>query len=105
MDAYVSKPIRIDDFMAAITMLTPAPQVTEPEDQFLDTQDLMTRFDGDLELLHQAYDLFRQSYPKLLTELRDAIMRTDAETVQRAAHTLKGSVGNFGGLAAVKVRS
>jgi len=32
----------------------------------------------------------------LLAQIRDAIAQADASTLQRAAHTLKGSVGNFG---------
>jgi len=104
MDAYISKPIRFDDFMSTITRLVPgAKQVTpEIQPQLLNTQDLMARFDGDTELLHQACDLFRQSYPKLLSQLREAMLRGDAETVERTAHTLKGSIGNFGGAAAVE---
>jgi two-component system, sensor histidine kinase and response regulator len=104
MDDYTSKPIRVDDFMSAIDRLAPvAKQVAARiQPQLIDIQDLMARFDGDMELLHQACDLFRQSYPKLLSQLREAMSRGDAESVERAAHTLKGSIGNFGGAAAAE---
>jgi two-component system, sensor histidine kinase and response regulator len=111
MDAYVPKPIRIDDFMSAIAHLVPkavqfppdpVPQIHRPEYELIDTQDLMARFEGDTELLHQASDLFRQSCPRLLEQLRDAIHRGDAEAVGRTAHTIKGSVANFGSLACVE---
>ena len=57
----------------------------------------MARFEGDTKLLQQACDLFRQSYPKLISQLRAAVRSGDAATVERTAHTLKGSLGNFGG--------
>lgn len=109
MDGYVSKPICVNDFMSAIAQLLPAgarlaPDLSSPEapPPLLDTQDLMARFDGDTELLQQAYELFRRSYPKLLAQLRDAVRRSDAEALERAAHTIKGCVSNFGGAASVE---
>jgi len=109
MDAYVSKPICVNDFISAIARLMPedvrlTPDRTDAEiaPQLIDAQDLVERFDGDVELLHQAYELFRLSYPKLLLQLREAVQRGDAGAVERTAHTIKGSVGNFGGAAAVE---
>jgi PAS domain S-box-containing protein len=109
MDAYISKPISTKDFMSAIRRLVPAgvgEEITdnpaEPQPQLLDTRDLMARFDGDTELLQEAAQIFRQSYPKLLAELSTAVKRGDARSVERAAHTIKGSAGNFGGVAAVE---
>jgi len=40
--------------------------------------------------------LFLSEYPKILTELRDAVSRGDAKAVERTAHGLKGSVSTFG---------
>ena len=40
--------------------------------------------------------LFFEDTPKLLTEMRAAIDRGDARALERAAHTLKGSISNFG---------
>lgn len=110
MDAYVSKPICIDDFMSAVARLVPcsvgpapAGAGVETAPQLLNPQDLLARFDGDTELIQEAAELFRQSYPKLLSELRDAVQHGDGATVERTAHTLKGSVGNFGGAAPIEV--
>ena len=109
MDAYVSKPISIGDFIRAIDQLLPGAFESVPErleapppPQFLDTQGLMDRFEGDWQLLHDAAEVFRASCPRLLAQLREAILSGDAEAVERAAHTIKGSAGNFGGHACVE---
>jgi len=109
MDAYISKPICANDFMSAIARLVPCSVEvitdrisSKSPPQLLDTKDLMARFDGDTALLQEAAELFRHSYPKLLSQSRDAISRGDAETVERTAHTIKGSVGNFGSTASVE---
>jgi HPt (histidine-containing phosphotransfer) domain-containing protein len=39
--------------------------------------------------------LFLDEYPKLLLAVREAIAKQDSKALERAAHTLKGSVGNF----------
>jgi HPt (histidine-containing phosphotransfer) domain-containing protein len=74
---------------------TPAP---ETQEDWLDARGLMERFDGDTELLVEATELFRQSYPKLISQLREAIEREDYRAVERTAHTIKGTVGNLGGV-------
>src|SRR5262249_35531061 len=61
----------------------------------LDRAAVLARVDGDEELLREVVALFLEDYPRVLAEVRDAIARGDAALLQRAAHTLKGSVGNF----------
>lgn len=109
MDDYTSKPIRTEEFLSAISRLAPcevgkvdARLGGAPPARLFDTADLMARFDGDVVLLHEAYGLFRQSYPRLLAQLGEAIAQGDNEAVQRTAHTLKGSISNFGAAAAVE---
>jgi len=53
-------------------------------------------FEGDREFLAEILNLFLETCPKLLTAVEDAMSRNDAQAVRRAAHTLKGSVANFG---------
>jgi HPt (histidine-containing phosphotransfer) domain-containing protein len=52
--------------------------------------------DGDRELLREVANLFFEDTPRLLTEVRNAIQRGDGKALERSAHTLKGSVSNFG---------
>ncbi len=65
----------------------------------IDREDLMERIGGDMELLDELLELFDEDYPDLMGEIRTAIAEQDGERLKRAAHTLKGAVGNF---AAVK---
>jgi PAS domain S-box-containing protein len=109
MDGYISKPICADDFLSAIARLVPCSAEVVPDRarsnvpaQLPEIKELMVRFDGDTTLLQEATELFRHGYPKLMSQLREAISHDDAEAVERTAHTIKGSVGNFGGTAAVE---
>lgn len=56
----------------------------------------LERLGGDEELLQELAGLFLGEYPAVLENIRKAIDAQDAPGVERAAHALKGSVGNFG---------
>jgi HPt (histidine-containing phosphotransfer) domain-containing protein len=63
---------------------------------------LLDRVGGDRELLREITDIFLAEYPGLLAEMRTAIRSQDARSLERSAHTLKGSVSNFGAPAATQ---
>ena len=48
------------------------------------------------DIVDQLLDLFLQSTPPLLAELRAAVDGGDSEALRRAAHKLKGSCQNIG---------
>jgi PAS domain S-box-containing protein len=118
MDAYVSKPIQQQALIDAIESLrpraraiaesVPAPVVEArpPAEPIFDRAELMNRVEGDVELLQELLDLFRDSCPRQLVDLQEAIARRDSQTVERVAHSIKGSVGNFAarGAAAAALR-
>jgi HPt (histidine-containing phosphotransfer) domain-containing protein len=56
----------------------------------------LARMDGDRELLGELIQIFLEDYPRLLDEIGSAIHHEDGKRLERAAHSLKGSVGNFG---------
>ena len=62
----------------------------------LDLSAALDRIGGDEELLREIAGLFLVEYPILLQEIRIALKRGDAEALERGAHSLKGSVSNFG---------
>ena len=62
----------------------------------------LERLDGDEELLKELCQIFLQEYPALLQKLRKAISESDAESVQRTAHSLKGEVSYLGAPDATK---
>ena len=55
----------------------------------------LDRVGGDEELLEEVAQLFLETSPELLAAIRQAVASRDAALLERAAHTLKGSVGNF----------
>jgi len=102
MDGYASKPIRIKELQDVIDQLTQSAQSTHVsestpkcEADVIDEAILLAGIDGNQELLREIVRLFLADYPQRLAEIKQAISHGDAEAVARAAHTLKGSAGNF----------
>ncbi len=62
----------------------------------------LERVGGDEELLKEIADLFVEDAPQLLEAIRVAVEAGDGSALHRAAHSLKGSVANFGAEEAVK---
>lgn len=62
----------------------------------LDCAVALERLGGDAELLREVAGLFLEEYPLLMDEIQAAAMTGDADSLQRAAHSMKGSVSNFG---------
>ncbi len=52
--------------------------------------------EGGEEFLRELIVIFLGDTPKQLAEMEEALTRHDAAKVTRAAHTIKGSSGNFG---------
>jgi HPt (histidine-containing phosphotransfer) domain-containing protein len=66
-----------------------------------DRQYALSRVAGDEELLKEIAAVFLEDYPNSLREIRAGIASADAGRMERAAHSLKGSVANFGARDAV----
>ncbi len=95
MDSYLTKPFRADELYAIVDALgAAAPSPASVAAPAADT--ILERFLGDRELLSSVAQTFVARVPVLLGELDVAVTRGDADAVQRTAHTLKGSAGNFG---------
>jgi two-component system sensor histidine kinase/response regulator len=86
MDDYVAKPIRIDELRRAIQRHKP-PGVN--------TDVVLEGLGGDRKLFVELVNLFVVDAPKLLARAERAITRRDSARLKKAAHALKGSVGNF----------
>ena len=65
-------------------------------DELLSRESMLQVFDQDAALLCELAELFLADSPILLNHIQTGVAALDAEKVERAAHTLKGSVGNFG---------
>ena len=101
MDGYTSKPIRITELEQAIATVLPKssmrvrPSRNNPAEQVIDQAALLNGVDGNRRLLNQIVRLFLADYPRRVAEIKNAIHSGDANALARAAHALKGSVGNF----------
>jgi len=62
---------------------------------FLDENALLSRYDDDVDLIKEIAELFISDLPTRMSEIKKAIANQDARGLQMAAHSLKGSVGNF----------
>ncbi len=104
MDGYVAKPIHPRKVLRAIADLVanrpPAAAAPPPPPpavaKVLDKAETLERLAGDRDLLRSLVNIYIETTPVQLEELRQAILRRDAPTIRRLAHTLKGAVGNFG---------
>ena len=67
----------------------------------LDRQLALSRVGGDEELLKEIAIIFLEDYPNSLREIQAAIDSGDSSELERSAHSLKGSVANFGARDAV----
>src|SRR5487761_276314 len=108
-DDYVPKPLKPVELFAAIerargaakgngTAHAVAPHVSDA----LNPAEVLEHVEDDRELLAEIIQLFESSLPAVLKELRESIAKGDGPEAARAAHTLKGSVGNFGRQAAYR---
>jgi CheY-like chemotaxis protein len=102
MDDYVTKPIKPDLLKEVLEhWLPPASGPGDPTSVFppskatFDLQAALDRVEGDRDLLGEMATIFLEEYPRFLQQMRQAIADNDSATLCHAAHTLRGSVGNF----------
>jgi CheY-like chemotaxis protein len=109
MDDYISKPIREAALISVIENLVngskdkrkakrhPISRGASPVAQdVFDLSEAMKTVNGDKELLKEIATLFLENAANDLSKIREGIFNKDATAVERAAHSLKGSVANFG---------
>ena len=70
--------------------------MTDGQDPALDPTSTLARVGGNLALLRQLADVFRDDCTRLVGAIRDAVGSGDAAGLRQAAHTLKGGAANLG---------
>src|SRR5215469_6273048 len=99
MDEYLSKPIRIDELKQVLSEIEKAGNMSQsPEHSFRAIGQLESLLDsvmGDRTLLAEMAELWLEDSVKQESQIRTGLDSGDTMMVQRAAHTLKGSVGTF----------
>jgi PAS domain S-box-containing protein len=107
MDEYVTKPIREQQLLAAlrdvlgeeVARQQAAPPIDEPPVRAADVLDwdhALRICSGDHSLLRDLVEAFLDEHPRRLEEIRQAMDSEDFELLNRAAHTIKGSMRYFG---------
>jgi PAS domain S-box-containing protein len=99
MDAYLAKPLQRRELFELLETLFPGSAqggAEAPAGPVFDRDYVLARVEGDEALLRELVGLFLEQTPRLLAEIRSAIDGRDAKALERAAHALKGSAGNFG---------
>jgi two-component system sensor kinase len=108
MDGYISKPIQSQTLYSAVEGIipTPAPEAAPaaapaaPPDEGVDWSVALDRVGGRRDLLREMARLWLKETEKLMPQLATALAATDALTLRRVAHTLKGACDWFGARAA-----
>jgi CheY-like chemotaxis protein len=102
MDAFVSKPVRSEELLAALEAVLDSPLCVQTEAttggrarRVVDEAALVKLVDGRTELMFELVDLFFEDCPRHLAEMRSAIDAKDCAALQFAAHALKGSAGSL----------
>ena len=109
MDGYVSKPIDVGELARAIEAIFPSEvadlglpggspssgPLSEPVGD-IDWNAAAARIPGGTEGLRDTALLLLEECPRLLGEIEAARLQNDGESLQRAAHTLKGAADLFG---------
>ena len=65
------------------------------DDLLIDLQTVLIRFGGDAAFAAECAELLEAELPAMLAAMRNGFQSRSAESVSRAAHTLKGAVSNF----------
>jgi signal transduction histidine kinase/CheY-like chemotaxis protein/HPt (histidine-containing phosphotransfer) domain-containing protein len=114
MDAYLSKPVQRRDLLAILdrfgaSLIADPPKCrSEPkpheaikarermEGESMDKAELLSRMDGDEQLLREIIEVFLEDSGPLLHEVSEAVIAKKPANLERAAHKLKGSASIFG---------
>ena len=73
----------------------PPPKIYLEVHLIFDKAGFLSRLEGDEQLANEVIVLFLEECPKLLAGVREAAERRDAFGLERAAHRLKGSLGDL----------
>jgi CheY-like chemotaxis protein len=103
MDGYIAKPIRAENLyqtieatVASIRGMESCVDTTTEVKETIDRNHVLKQIGGNTELLKEIIELFATESVDLMAKIRDAITNHNPSELQRAAHTLKGSIRLFG---------
>jgi CheY-like chemotaxis protein len=102
MDGYISKPIHVKELFETVANLAPRPAGAgppspgpRPEEASFDPAAALARLNNDPDLLQELAKTFLEDAPRMLQDVREAVVAADARKLRRCAHSLKGAVAIF----------
>ena len=93
MDDYISKPIKADDLYTLLHRTATQPTKAKPSVAAFDYGRALAK--ADAEVVEVIAPMFIAGYGEDLASLQAALAEGDCRRGARAAHTLRGIVGNF----------
>jgi two-component system sensor histidine kinase/response regulator len=105
MDRYLTKPIRTLELLAILEEIMNRNRSADhavdlPSEKThgdaVDLASFLERLDGDRALFDELTHVFEDDCPRILEGMRQAIALHDPKSLERLAHTLKGSSANLG---------
>jgi CheY-like chemotaxis protein/HPt (histidine-containing phosphotransfer) domain-containing protein len=104
MDDYLSKPIRVNELVAALTQAwtqsvggdTVTGSTVIDQAAF---DELVASTGNDAAFIRELIDTYLTDAPELMAQMRSALAVSDAETFRRAAHSLKSNSASLGAMA------
>ena len=99
MDAYLAKPLRASALFEIIQRAATPPEAAAPvkptPPPVFDKSCFLSRLEGDELLGREIIEMFLRECPKLLQNVHEAAEQRNPSLLERAAHSLKGSVGDM----------
>ncbi|MCX5874657.1 MAG: response regulator [Deltaproteobacteria bacterium] len=102
MDGYVSKPINTQELVENIERTVGKREAASEAlfsaskgGEIVDKAQLLARVGCDVALLRELVDLFLDTGGGMLSHVEHSVRQGNAEAIERAAHAIKGAVGNF----------
>jgi PAS domain S-box-containing protein len=102
MDAYVPKPINVQELLAEIARFFPTEsnEVVDTEEQddsaICNWDTALARLGGEVEILEMLVNLFLEEQACYLNNIKRALEEQDASVLQRELHTLRGVCATIG---------
>jgi CheY-like chemotaxis protein len=99
MEGYLAKPLQPSALFEIIHRVAKPPDAAVPAEtppqMVFDKSCFLSRLEGDDLLGRKIIEMFLQECPKLLEGVRQAAEQRNGALLERAAHALKGSVGDI----------
>ena len=109
MDEYLSKPMRRHELLTVLGAVAngqvctpqqpvehpPTPQPPEGDPAMHLIANALANLGGNEQLLHDVVIMFLEVCPEMMTDMEQAVMQGNMESLARRAHQLVSAVGNF----------